>query len=66
MSSKQEERLNKACIVVKTLARTNFEINDITENTKIEDIKLLLFNKYCKRSTMLYYRTHHNSCKTTV
>jgi|688.fasta_scaffold443569_2 hypothetical protein len=42
----KQERLNKACIVVKTLARTNFEINDITENTKIEDIKLLLFNKY--------------------
>ena len=46
MASTQEARLNKACIVVKTLARTNLELNDITEDTKIEDIKLVLFNKY--------------------
>mmetsp|Transcript_24821 Transcript_24821/g.36416 ORF Transcript_24821/g.36416 Transcript_24821/m.36416 type:complete len:82 (+) Transcript_24821:106-351(+) len=33
-------------LTVKTLARTTFEVPDLTEETKIEDIKNLLMQKY--------------------
>ena len=33
-------------LIVKTLARTTFEVPDLTEETKIEDIKNLLMQKY--------------------
>ena len=33
-------------IIVKTLARTRFTVPDVTEDMKIEDIKLILTQKY--------------------
>ena len=33
-------------IIVKTLARTKFTVPDVTEDMKIEDIKLVLMQKY--------------------
>jgi len=36
----------KMPLIVKTLARTTFEVPDLTEETKIEEIKNLLMQKY--------------------